>query len=594
MLKNYNIFNKDNKKGELNESAPRIPNSEEYWTKKGKVGKEAMIYFHDDLDGIYSATVMKNYLEGKGFKIHGYGIVNYQEGWNTTTLDPKYINIALDYAENVDGIDVYMDHHGSFDLEEVRDKEKNRASVKTETSSAYEGICDQLGLPIDANIQNVIDMVDSAKYDDYEIKQSTLLNFDPKKFKNKLEFASAFNQMLKRSDHKTFIEVVANSKDMAPSIYNIYRLFRLLYPANNMNLYQLKSVAKNAGFVDSTGKPDVDAFVKKLQSTDKELLKTFQKDFIEDAKWRLTTMQKKTRGTDIKNTIHSQKDFQDKFFSNRGVKLNGYQILGNMMFVPSGTWANALRARSILETDSKTISKIVDKNVNFEKMPTISYYIKDGTMYDDMKLRLGQTVEIIGDLTYENKYSYIDIKKDVKNDSVEGITGIIDLDQNNNLVFRAKQPIFWILLQYGNTFQVASYHKLDNYPKEYLPKLKDGTVVGNLGKYCEVLLNNFVSHFGLNINAVEDTTTIAGGHKGIGTISNIFGKATKIAPDSRFLDLIKNKMIQDLSGIEWPNVRMAWGDESEEKIYKPKETEFNKRTMLAKDIRNAQDVYKER
>ena len=592
-MKKYNSFIQV-----INESAPRIPNSEEYWINKGKVGKEVIIYFHDDLDGIYSATVMKNYLESKEFVVHGYGIVNYQEGWNTTTLDPKYINIALDYAENADGIDVYMDHHGSFDLEEVKDREKNRASVKTETTSAYEGICDQLGLPIDASIQNVIDMVDSAKYDDYEIDQEVLLNFDPKEFKSKLEFASAFNQMLKRSDHKTFIEVVANSKDMAPSIYNIYRLFRLLYPANNMNLYKLKSAAKRAGFLTDDNNPDTEAYIKSLKLYKPELLKHFEKDFIEDAKWRLTTMEKRTRGTDIKNTIHSQKEFKEKFMTNRGIKMNGYQILGNMMFVPSGTWANALRARSILETDSKRISKIVDDKVDFEKMPTISYFVNQKSdMYEDLKTRVGQTVELVGDLSYNNNYSYIDVKEDVSDKSIEGMKGIIDMtkiQEKDYLVFRAKQPIFWVLLQYGNTFQVASYHKLENYDKRYLPKLKDGTTVGNLGKYCEVLLNNFVTSFGLNINAVDNVTTVAGGHKGIGSISNVFGRAKKLMPDVRFLDLIKNKMISDLSGIPWSDIKMPWGDESEEREFKPTEAEMNKKTMLAKDIRDAQDVYKER
>jgi len=589
-MKNYKNFTT-----KLNESAPRIPNSEDYWIKKGKVGKEVMIYFHDDLDGIYSATVMKNYLEGKGFKIHGYGIVNYQEGWNTTTLDPKYINIALDYAENTDGIDVYMDHHGSFDLEDVKNREKNRGSVKTETTSAYEGICDQLGIPIDGSIQNVIDMVDSAKYDDYEIEQEVLLDFDFKKFKSKLEFAAAFNQMLKRSDHKTFIEVVANSTDMAPSIYNVYRLFRLLYPSNNMNLWAVKKAAKNAGFGT-----DIDAYIKHLKLNDKELLKSFQKDFIEDAQWRLKTMQERTRGKGrfSKETIRSQREFWNKFHTPRGMKPEGYQILGNMVFVPSGTWANALRARAIVEKDMEKITTKLDEEYGKSNglIPTIEFIIdKKSPLYSDLETRIGQKLELIGDISYDGNKTNIKIIEDLTDIETkkEGIKGIIDKD-GETLLFRAKQPIFWVLLQYGNTFQVASYHKLENYDENYLPKLKDGTTVGNLGKYCEVLLKNFETYFGLDPNAVDGVTTVAGGHKGIGSISNVFGRATKIYPGTRFLDLIKNKMIQDLSGIPWPDLKMTWGDESEErKPFKPTESEMNKKSVLASDIRKAQDIQKE-
>jgi hypothetical protein len=40
---------------------------------------------------------------------------------------------------------------------------------------------------------------------------------------------------------------------------------------------------------------------------------------------------------------------------------------------------------------------------------------------------------------------------------------------------------------------------------------------------------------------------------------------------------------------------MTWGDESEErKPFKPTETEMNKKTILAKDIRNAQDIQREK
>jgi hypothetical protein len=314
------------------------------------------------LDGIYSATAMKNYLEGKGSKIHGYGIVNYQEGWNTTTLNPEYINIALDYAENVDGIDVYMDHHGSFDLEEVRDREKNKASVKTETSNAYEGIMDQLGLPIDASIQNVIDMVDSAKYDEYNIDQETLLKFDPKSFKNKLEFAAAFNQLLKRSESKTFIEVVANTKDKSPSIYNIFKLFRVLYPGNNLDNQQFKKLAKDMDFTTTNKRGwtvgDVDALKDYLEETNPKMIRDFQKDFLDDAFYRMGQKDVRTWGADqagSKQYVDSQTTFKELFAQgqgrNRKIKMPGYQILGNMCFVPSGTWANALTARSLLERD---------------------------------------------------------------------------------------------------------------------------------------------------------------------------------------------------------------------------------------------------
>ena len=630
MLKNYNVFSKVLK---LNESAPKIPNDENYWKKKGKIGKKVSLYFHDDLDGIYSAVAMKGYLEKKGFEIEQFGIVNYQEGWTTTVLNPELINIALDYAENVKGIDVYIDHHGEF--KEGEDKIEE-TSVKTKTSSAYEGIMDQLGLPVDSTVVNVIDMVDSAKYDDYEVDIKKIITFDFKDFKNKLEFAAAFNQLLKRSDHKTFIEVVANTKDINPSIYNIFRLFKILYPANNLNNIEIKKLAKDAGFVkpvlddngspvsDRWGKPKVDVnikgFINMLKKENPKMLRDFEKDFLDDAYWRLGQMQNRTWGGDqegAKQYVDSQETFK-KLFCTKGkggndkVSMPGYQIIGNMCFVPSGTWANALRARSILEKDL-----LVD-----ERIPLIKYSIpQNSPLYDKLKLKNGQTMELVGDIKKSSgTEGTLLVKQDVTDDSkVEGIKGVLSVD-GDKITFSAKQPIFWILLQYGNTLQVASLHKFDLYVKEYLPKLKDGTTVEDLGKYCENLLCNFIHNFGYNKNYIEEMTTKAGGHKGIGSISNIFGEVQNPdmllavedceggkqyqLPDSsraimknfervRFLDLIKNKMISDLSGVKFDDLKMQWGDPDEKPAPKPRDEDMNKKVLKKEDIRKAQDVQKQ-
>lgn len=580
----------------INESAPKIPKSGDYWKNKGKIGKNVIIHFHDDLDGIYSAIVMKNYLENNGFIIEAYNVVNYQESWNRVKINTKYINIALDYAENLKDeagtplIDVYIDHHGRFD----DDTESKNASVKTLTSSAYEGIMDQLGLPVDSMILNIIDMVDSAKYDDYNVDIKNILDFNISKFKNKLEFAASFNQLLKRSDHKTFIEVVANSNDINPSIYNIYKLFRLLYPANNLNNSQLKKYAKYNGYLD------IKSYIDAIKKQNSLYLKQFENDFLKDAEWRLNQMTLRTEGNPKKIYINSQSKFKQLFYNGKKVQLPGYQIIGNMCFVPSGTWANALRARSILE------KSLLDD----DRIPIINYEIQeDSLIYTDLLESDGKRLELVGDI-YDKKFKVI---SDVTNiDNIEGIKGIIYIE-NGKIIFKAKQPIFWIMLQYGNTLQIASLHKLENYVERYLPKLKNGETVNNLGKYCENLLKNIIEKFGYNVNLVENVTTLAGGHTGIGTISNIFGEVDDrviSVPDPKehkiiklsdiahvlmknyngvkFLDLIKNKIIDDLSGIDFKDLKMRWGDQ-DERISNNKEDGWNKKMMVRDQIRKVKD-----
>ena len=446
-IQKFNDYNK------INEAAPRLPKSEDYWTKKGKTGKDVMIYTHDDMDGIFSAIVVKKYLKNAGFKIKGYGVLNYTDGWKNTSLDPKMINVVVDFAsmpdkEREDLIDFYVDHHGVYSDEE-KEHFKDKPVLKTKTDSAYEGICIQLGYTLNSEILDAIDMIDSAKYTHYKIDWRQLLDFSWESFKKsenpKLAFAAAFNQFLKRSDHKTIIEVIDNVDDV--SIYAIYNTMKRLYPGNNKNF--------------RTGEP---------------------KDMLSDAEWRLSTMAKRTRGKDTKKTIYkSADDFIKSNTSNGEIRLDGYQLIGDIAFVPSGTWANALRIRTILLED-----------------------------YDS------------GVIPEEHKVKFC-------------------------------------MLQYGNTIQVAAFDDMDKIFEK--PVLKGGSIVNDLGSYMNGLLKNFQEHLGYyepDTSVGQEEITVSGGHGGIGTISNIIGKCNEDpCKESRFLDMFKNKIISDLSGVKLP-IKLKW------------------------------------
>ncbi len=460
------------------EAAPRLPKSEEYWLRKGKEGKKVALYTHDDMDGIFTALVVKNYLLNAGFEIVKYGILNYSEGWKYTTLDPKLINVVLDFAnmpgdERDDMVDYYLDHHGVFTPEEL-EKYKNSPVQKKKTGSAYEAACQALGVPQDSLTVDVIDMIDSAKYQDYGVEWDRLLNWDlseiKKSDKRRLEFGAAFNQFLKRGDHKTIISVIENCTDA--SIYSIFNVMKKVYPEHNVSAFGATKGQK--------------------------------KEFLADSEWRLDQMQKRTRGKqDVKPVYTSQADFVNKFKSGNLIKINGYQIIGDLVYVPTGTWANALRARTIVERDFKA--------------------------------------------------------------------GKIPVEPN------------FILLQYGGTLQVCGYKKMEEM-EDRLPKLKNGQPVKDLGKYMTELLRNFQSHLGYhdpNTSIGQDEITVSGGHGGIGSISNIFGTCgVKPYEGQRFIDMFKNKIITDLSGVPF-NLNLKWSEPVE---FNPKEPAMNNKVIDTKDV----------
>jgi len=492
-------------------SAPRIPNDENYWIKKGKSGKDVCLIFHDDMDGIVSAVIMKKYLIEHKFNIKKYGIINYQEGWEAFDIDPTLIVVAVDFADDMPGVDVYIDHHGRFS-EELQSTPQKKGSIKTATGSAAEGIAQQLGVPFSNDTKNWIDMIDSAKYSEYDIDIRGILDFDLNVIihsKNpKLKFAAAMNQLLKRSDDRTFIEVVYACSE--PSIYNIFRLFKIFYPKNN---------------------PDWKSGI--------------EPDFVGDARIRLGIMQEKTKGSGLecegfdkngkKIIFTNQLDFWNSFsqlldyeentdadgnitvIKKAQVKPGVYQIINNLMYVPSGTWANALRAKAIFNQD-------VDK----------------GIVPDNAKLN-------------------------------------------------------FVLLQYGNTLQIADLRaRIKDMYRSDLPVTKKGQIIDNLGKYCEELVINFTNAVnpktGEKIFDYKEKRTVSGGHLGIGTVSNIFGKCKVEGPfkDVKFLDLIKNKIIDDLSGIKW-ELKMVWNEEEDKKIV-VKPDEINKKLLVVSDIRTEEEV----
>jgi hypothetical protein len=458
---------------EEEESSPRLPKNLDYWIKRGKNGKDVALYTHDDMDGIFSAIEVKKYLLNAGFKIVKYGVLNYSEGWKYTSLDPKLINVVVDFAnmpgdERDNMIDFYLDHHGSFSEEDIK-KYMNSPVQKKKTASAYEAICQSLGVPQDSLTLSVIDMIDAAKYQDYGVDWSRLLDFnisDIKKSENKrLEFAAAFNQFLKRSDTKTLIGVIDNCKDA--SIYSIFNVMKILYPEHNTD---------------------------RMGNT---------KQFIDDSTWRLGEMQKRTKGRGSKKVYNSQEEFLSVFQKGGLIQLDGYQLIGDLAFIPTGTWANALRARTIIQNEFKA-----------------------------------------GNISKEPKF---------------------------------------ILLQYGGTLQVCSYKKMDEYGDE-LPKLKSGEVVNDLGAYMTGLLTNFKQYLGYHnpdTSLGQDEITVSGGHGGIGSISNIFDEC-KISPykGQRFIDMFKNKIISDLSGVPF-NLNLKW---SEPKEFKSKDPEMDNKVIGAQDV----------
>jgi hypothetical protein len=518
-LKLFNQF-------QINEEAsPRLPKSEDYWLKKGKLGKKVALYTHDDMDGVFSGIEVKKYLLNAGFEIVKYGILNYSDGWKFTTVNPKLINIVVDFA-NMPGderdsmIDYYLDHHGVF-TEEEKEKYKSSPVGKSDTASAYEAICKNLGVPQDDLTVSVIRMIDAAKYDEYKVDWKRLLDYNIQDMKSKgnvrLEFAAAFNQMLKRGDHRTLISVIHNCKDA--SIYSIFNAMKRVYPEHNVNF--------RSGI---------------------------KKDFLEDAEWRLRTMEGKVRGTKLNKKVYKTqeeflKDFErssSRYSGSSTIFSDGYCLIGDLAFVPTGTWANALRARTIIAEDYE-MGIIMNK---------INSAVESGQIDKTEVFNVNKLKDFLSD-----EEIYLFSRR---------------VDRQGRVWTIPQLPKF-ILLQYGGTLQVCAFSNINEI--ENLPKTKEGEVINDLGKYMTGLLKNFQKYLGYhdpNTSIGQDEITVSGGHGGIGSVSNIFGEVKKDESKDlgvtsklilsnlgkRYIDMFKNKIISDLSGVKF-DIGLVWSEKGE-------------------------------
>lgn len=547
-IKNFNNFLPLNE-----EASPRLPVDENYWLRKGKKGKKVALYTHDDMDGIFSAIEVKKYLLNKGFTIEKYGILNYMDGWKHTSIDPNLINVVVDFASMPGDtrdqyIDYYLDHHGAFSAEDL-EKYKSSPVQKKKTASAYEAICQSLGVPQDELVLSIIDMIDAAKYQQYGVSWSRLLDFnisDIKKSENKrLEFAAAFNQFLKRADHKTLISVIHNCNDA--SIYSIFNVMKKVYGEHNINF---------------SGP-----------------MKGAPKDFEKDSRSRLSQMQQRTRGKGVgaKKIYQTQSDFMNDFLSAGKIRLDGYTMIGDLAFVPTGTWANALRARSIIETDFN--NGVVPKEPKFillqygGTLQVCSYKPMSETENLPV-LKDGQTVNDLGAYmtgllkNFQEHLGYFKPK-----DIVNLIKNFIDeeglLDQGT--IQGNDDTTIYFSGQF--TIKEDGVEKPDN-RKFDLEKFKELLSVNGLSiSNFEIGIDTFVDEISTDykVNYIvipkssvgQDEITVSGGHGGIGSISNIFGTCkAKGFEGIRFIDMFKNKIITDLSGVSFA-MRTSWGEAGE-------------------------------
>ena len=201
--------------------------------------KEAEIYFHQDLDGIFSFLAMRKYLEDNNIKVMDCHIIQYGSlEFNVKNIKKGRLPVIVDFAHVKDIFVIATDHHDS----QTGANEKMSTSFKKSRSNA-ETISGEIATDIftDCDIE-LVKTIDSADFVRFNLKpehiQSSVfgMNTDLDANTNRFNLGLTVNRLLlslknkrikitsldgnKEYNNRNLMECLA--LDSKPSIYSLY------------------------------------------------------------------------------------------------------------------------------------------------------------------------------------------------------------------------------------------------------------------------------------------------------------------------------------------------------------------------------------
>ena len=180
--------------------------------------KEAEIYFHQDLDGIFSFLAMRKYLEDNNIKVMDCHIIQYGSlEFNVKNIQKGRLPVIVDFAHVKDIFVIATDHHDS----QTGANEKMSTSFKKSRSNA-ETISGEIATDIftDCDIE-LVKTIDSADFVRFNLKpehiQSSVfgMNTDLDANTNRFNLGLTVNRLLLS---------LKNKRIKITSLYTLYIL----------------------------------------------------------------------------------------------------------------------------------------------------------------------------------------------------------------------------------------------------------------------------------------------------------------------------------------------------------------------------------
>lgn len=186
----------------------------------------AIIYGHQDLDGLTSSICAKSYLERYGIKTVDFQIVQYgaTEFAISKPTDPKTMGVLVDFAHGKPFMKIHTDHHQN----QIVMKGSSNQFAHTESNASTWSTTISTSDIFPPEDIRVINMVDAAQYNregvkpDEMMKASISVDKEKSVLRNHIEMGMACGKLVLAYKNKAgfFKEVVMRANPSLESMYN--------------------------------------------------------------------------------------------------------------------------------------------------------------------------------------------------------------------------------------------------------------------------------------------------------------------------------------------------------------------------------------
>lgn len=447
-------------------------------------GYNAILFFHQDMDGVVSAIIFKEILKKYKINIIKYVPIEYGERWAYISLkkwkkddNEKTIFVLTDFSNGFIDVEIHTDHHQKQYIanksQTYFDSDKKSNAELLNNISTY-SIMDEEEIKF-------INIIDAAQYVEYSLQPEELLNtvfkYDKtKNYKeNKMYLALVINNIIaiyknKMVENKNFLSILVELAK--PSLLSIYNT--AIYLLKNINKEDYKKILDLEEKMFYKYLEDVKKVAEKNKTP---IIINSYSDFLEALKKNSYEMfiTKEKIIVSVNNIKNLYQNVNNTF----------QKVYNNFRYAPFAAYRNSILILKIFEDLSRiqisynawnTDIKNIKENFNLADIKEEVFSEFEKFIFKKEYIKIGDLLSVVFDV------KKIEKQKDLSDFKINNVIGFLKILKP--ILKIRKNADFSVVLRFNKEIKnknILEFHKiLNNYKKEL------NNVLFFLKDYCKI------------------------------------------------------------------------------------------------------------